>query len=453
VETKKNIFEYYNMSAFSMDTTDNNTNIIEEKKNNPGKSKATINTIKNVKQIAKVTLKVLRNIAIIFLGGSLFWYFGIVSHVNALGVDFPVDYYERDTEKVRELKPNAFGFVDIKKVKKSVPLYNTVDDNGVASCNSIQFKLDEINKQYKGITTPDKKTEGESLLYKLSSLKENSEAGTFGFFKYAIATYLQRIIVADMKVISTYFEFFYSFCSEGVGLMLGALFFIPFLFVYCLCHIVSTVGFSFMCVFDFFKTPHYDESRHGINDRWGQVSGWLMNTLFPTPGGVQAPEYEPLSWTDKILRFTMSYVFLLFGIVPNAIASMFCGLYALAKSLGMSGSYKEKTVEKEEKPTPFTLFEFLRNNLHFYSRGYLIWFTLLLVSQLYTDMSMNAAIGCVIAVIILVFGTNVFAKNTFDFSLSGDKCSAPVDDFELEPTPVVAPSAPPINKPNNTTPQ
>jgi hypothetical protein len=414
------------MSAFSMDTT--NTNIIEEKKNNPGKSKATINTIKNIKQIAKVTLKVLRNIAIIFLGGSLFWYFGIVSNVNALGVDFPVDYYERNTEKVRELNPNKFGFVDIKKLKKSVPVYNTVDDNGVTSCNSIQFKPEDIKKQYTGIETSDKKTEGESLLYKLSSLKENSEAGTFGFVKYAIATYLQRIIVADMKVISTYFEFFYSFCSEGVGLMLGAFFFIPFIFVYCLCHIVSTVGFTFMCVFDFFKTPRYDESRHGIHNRWDQVSGWLMNTLFPTPGGVQAPEYEPLDWKDKLIRFIMSYVFLLFGIVPNAIASIFCGLYSLAKSLGMSGSYKEN---KEDNPKPFTLFEFLRNNLHFYSRGYLIWFTLLLISQLYTDMSMNAAIGCAIAVIILVFGTNVFAKNTFDFSLSGEQCSAPADDFTV----------------------
>ena len=422
------------MSAFSMDTTDTNTNIIEEKKNNPTKSKATINTIKNVKQIAKVTLKVLRNIAIIFLGGSLFWYFGIISNVNALSVDFPVDYYERDTEKVKELKPNTFGFVDIKKIKKSVPVYKTVDENGLASCNSIQFKLDEIHKQYKGIITPDKKTEGESVLYKLSSLKENSENGTFGFVKYAIATYLQRLIVADMKVISTYFEFFYSFCSEGVGLMLGAFFFIPFIFVYCLCHIVSTVGFSFMCVFDFFKTPRYDESRHGINNRWDQVSGWLMNTLFPTPGGVQAPEYEPLGWKDKLLRFTLSWMFLFFGMIPNTIASIFCGLYALAKSLGMSGSYQEPNADKQK---PFTLFEFLRNNLHFYSRGYLIWFTLLLVSQLYTDMSMNAAIGCVIAVIILVFGTNVFAQNTFDFSLSGDKCSAQVDDFTVEPSPSV----------------
>ena len=437
METKKNIFEYYNMSAFSMDTTDNNTNIIEEKKNNPGKSKATINTIKNVKQIAKVTLKVLRNIAVIFLGGSLFWYFGIISNVNALGVDFPIDYYERDTDKVRELNPNAFGFVDIKKVKRSVPIYNTVDENGVTSCNSIQFKLDEINKQYKGITTPDKKTEGESILYKLNLLKENSEAGTFGFFKYAIATYLQRIIVADMKVISTYFEFFYSFCSEEVGLMLGALFFIPFILVYCLCHIATTVGFTFMCVFDFFKTPRYDESRHDINNRWSQVSGWLMDTLFPTPKGVQSPEYESLGWKDKVIRFIMAYVFLLFGMIPNMVVSIFCGLYALAKSLGMSGSYKEK---KDGEPKPFTLFEFLRNNVHFYSRGYLIWFTLLLVSQLYTDMSMNAAIGCIIAVIILVFGTNVFAKNTFDFPLSGGQCSAPVDDFIVESTPVFAPT-------------
>lgn len=420
------------MSAFSMDNTDNNTNIIEEKKNNPGKSKATINTIKNVKQIAKVTLKVLRNIAIIFLGGSLFWYFGIISNVNALGVDFPVDYYERNTEKVKELNPNAFGFVDIKKIKKSVPVYKTVDENGLASCNSIQFKLDEIHKQYKGFVTPDNKTEGESLLYKLSSLKENSESGRFGFFKYAIATYLQRLIVADMKVISTYFEFFYSFCSEGVGLMLGALFFIPFILVYCLCHLASSVGFTFMCVFDFFKTPPYDESRHTVNNRWSQVSGWLMNTLFPSQTGVKAPEYESLGWVDLIIRIAMCYVFLLFGIIPNVVVSIFCGLYALAKSLGMSGSYKEK---KEDEPKPFTLFDFLRNNLHFYSRGYLIWFTLLLVSQLYTDMSMNAAIGCVIAVIILVFGTNVFAKNTFDFSLSGEQCSAPVDEFIVEPTP------------------
>jgi len=92
----------------------------------------------------------------------------------------------------------------------------------------------------------------------------------------------------------------------------------------------------------------------------------------------------------------------------------------------------------------------------------------MLINQIYIDMSATTAIGCIFAVIILVFGTNVFAKYVVDpndFSSSGDKCDASTDrdpdapmaqseiaplissvnaNAEQEPQPVVEPSAPPL---------
>lgn len=78
----------------------------------------------------------------------------------------------------------------------------------------------------------------------------------------------------------------------------------------------------------------------------------------------------------------------------------------------------------------------------------------MLINQIYIDMSPTTAIGCIFAVIILVFGTNVFAKyvvNPDDFSSSGDKCDASTD---REPdAPVAQPVATPMSSVNENAPQ
>jgi hypothetical protein len=319
-------------------------------------------------------------------------------------------------------------------------------------------------------------------LYKLTQLKEGAEKQGSGFIKYSFINYLQRLIIADFKVISTYFEFFHSVCNESVGLMLGALFLIPFAPIYIICHIVSSIGFFLMSIMDIFKTPHYDpkkEEKSFFGFIWDDV-------LFPGVGSATTtPEYEPLTWWDIFIRLAYLFFYCTMGIMINVASSIFCALYSVAKVFAMTGTVdisKSSQNNKTDNPTKtkkFTIFHLLKNNLHFYSRGYLIAFTLMLINQIYIDMSATTAIGCIFAVIILVFGTNVFAKyvvNPDDFSSSGDKCDASTDrepdapmvqplsapsmssvnanaNAEQQPQPLVEPSAPPlINKSINPTP-
>lgn len=475
------------MSAISGDLLSENTNIMEEKKSQQKNRKSTqtnMFTVRNLKKITRVTLKVFMSIAMLFLGGSIFWYYGIICHAGLLQTDFPHDYYERGFEKNAPLS----GFEKIKILKTQVPIYNMDDDQGVQRCSFVHFDEADINKQFEGTKNANNgKQENASLLYKLTELKEGAEKQGSGFIKYSFINYLQRLIIADFKVISTYFEFFHSVCNESVGLMLGALFLIPFAPIYIICHIVSSIGFFLMSIMDIFKTPHYNsktESGTGLSGiGFSYILKVAMNALFPCDKNAKPPEYEPLTWWDIFIRLAYLFFYCTMGIMINVASSIFCALYSLAKVFAMSGTVdvsKSSQNNKTDNPATskkFTIFHLLKNNLHFYSRGYLIAFTLMLINQIYIDMSATTAIGCIFAVIILVFGTNVFAKYVVDpndFSSSGDKCDASTDrdpdapmaqseaaplissvnaNAEQQPQQVVEPSAPPlINQSINPTP-
>jgi hypothetical protein len=435
------------MSANSGDLLSDNANIMEEKKMQQKNRKSTqtnMFTVKNLKKITQVTLKVFMSIAMLFLGGSIFWYYGIICHAGLLQTDFPHDYYERDKEQT----PQS-GFDKIKILKTQVPIYSMEDDKNVQRCSFVHFDEADINKQFEGTLNDKGKQENTSLLYKLTKLKEGAEKQGTGFMKYSFVNYLQRLIIADFKVIRTYFEFFHSFCNESVGLMLGALFLIPFAPIYIICHIVSSIGFFLMSIMDIFKTGHYNPANHNENSTfftwiWGKI-------LFPRGSNATNPEYEPLTWWDLFIRLAYLFFYCTMGIMINVASSIFCALYSLAKVLAMSGTVdvpKSSENDKNDKTgnpiksKKFSIFHLLKNNLHFYSRGYLIAFTLMLIKQIYIDMSPTTAIGCIFAVIILVFGTNVFAKyvvNPDDFSSFGDKCEESTD---REPEAPEAPDAP-----------
>jgi hypothetical protein len=436
------------------------TNIMEEKKMQQKNRKSTqtnMFTLRNLKKITRVTLKVFMSIAMLFLGGSIFWYYGIICHAGLLQTDFPHDYYERDKEKTPQC-----GFDKIKILKTQVPIYNMDDDQGVPRCSFVHFDEADINKQFEGTTNNKGKQEHASLLYKLTEIKEGAEKQGTGFIKYSFINYLQRLIIADFKVITTYFEFFHSVCNESVGLMLGALFLIPFAPIYIICHIVSSIGLFLMSIMDIFKTPHYQpktESGSGLSDIGVlYMLNILKNALFPCDPNATKPEYEPLTWWDIFIRLVYLFFYGTMGIMIGVSSSIFCALYSIAKVFAMTGtvdisksSQNDKTDKTDNplKTKKFTIFHLLKNNLHFYSRGYLIAFTLMLINQIYTDMSPTTAIGCIFAVIILVFGTNVFAKyvvNPDDFSSFGDKCEASTDRVPDAPNP----SAPPISQMETT---
>jgi len=427
------------------DLLSDNTNIMEEKKLQQKTRKSTktnMFTVKNLKKITRVTLKVFMSIAMLFLGGSIFWYYGIICHAGLLQTEFPHDYYERDFE------PNApkTGFDKIKILKTQVPIYSMDDDQNTTRCSFVHFDEADINKQFEGTLNEKGKQENASLLYKLTEIKEGAEKQGTGFIKYSFINYVQRLIIADFKVISTYFEFFHSFCNESVGLMLGALFLIPFVPIYIICHIASSIGLYLMSIIDIFKTGHYDPKNHEGESGWTKI--WQI--FFPIGGSMSTPEYEPLTWGGLFIRLFYLFFLCTMGIMLNVITSIFCALYSVAKVFAMAGTVDVLKNDKTDNPVKtkqFTIFHLLKNNLHFYSRGYLIAFTLMLIKQIYIDMSPTTAIGCIFAVIILVFGTNVFAKYVVDpndFSSSGDKCDASVDREPDAPKQQVYPSAPPM---------
>jgi hypothetical protein len=452
------------MSAISGDLLSENTNIMEEKKMQQKNRKSTqtnMFTVRNLKKITRVTLKVFMNIAMLFLGGSIFWHYGIICHAGLLQTNFPHDYYEREKEK----SPQS-GFDKIKILKTQVPIYSMEDDKNVQRCSFVHFDEADINKQFEGTPNDKGKQENASLLYKLTEIKEGAEKQGTGFIKYSFINYVQRLIIADFKIISTYFEFFHSVCNESVGLMLGALFLIPFAPIYMICHIASSIGCFLLSIIDIFKTPHYQpktESGSGLSDigfLW--MLKIIKNSLFPCDPNAAKPEYEPLTWWDLFIRLFYLFFYCTMGIMIGVFSSIFCALYSLVKVFAMSGTVDvPKSSENDKTGNPikskkFTIFHLLKNNLHFYSRGYLIAFTLMLINQIYIDMSPATAIGCIFAVIILVFGTNVFAKyvvNPDDFSSSGDKCDASTD--RAPDTPVAQPVAPldPMSQMNENAPQ
>jgi hypothetical protein len=434
---KNFIFDYYNMSAISGDLLSDNVNIMEDKKQKlKTKSKSSntnMFTISNLKKITRVTLKVFTSIAMLFLGGSIFWYYGIICHAGLLQTEFPHDYYERDFE------PDApeNGFERIKILKTQVPIYSMDDDNNTTRCSFVHFDEEDINTQFEGTVNNKGKHENSSLLYKLTEIKEGAEKQGSGFIKYSFINYVQRLIIADLKVINTYFEFFYSICNESVALMLGALFLIPFAPIYMICHIVSSMGLFLMSIMDIFKTGHYDAEKHKDDSSFFSTIWTLMYPIGGLTGSKsQTPDYEPLTWWDIFIRLAYLFFYCTMGAMVGIASSMFCALYSLAKVFAMSGIVDVPNTNADDKTAnpiktkPFTIFHLMKNNLHFYSRGYLIAFTLMLINQIYVDMSPTTAIGCIFAVIILVFGTNVFAKYVVDpndFTSSGDKCDASTD--------------------------
>lgn len=440
------------MSAISGDLLSDNATIMEKKKlqqKNRNSTQTNMFTVRNLKKITRVTLKVFMSIAMLFLGGSIFWYYGIICHAGLLQTEFPHDYYERDFEK--NAPKSKSGFEKIKILKTQVPIYSMDDDQGEQRCSFVHFDEADINKQFEGTLNDKGKQENASLLYKLSEIKEGAENQESGFIKYSFINYVQRLIIMDFKVISTYFEFFHSFCNESVGLMLGALFLIPFAPIYMICHLVSSIVLFLVSIIDIFKTGHYTPQTEGKT-----LFGLIWNALFPGDSSAKPPEYEPLTWGGLFIRLAYLFFFCTIGIMINVVTSIFCALYSVAKVFAMTGTVdvpKSSENNKTDNPSTskkFTIFHLLKNNLHFYSRGYLIAFTLMLINQIYIDMSPTTAIGCIFAVIILVFGTNVFAKyvvNPDDFSSSGDKCDVSTDREPDAPVaqPVSDPSMPSVN--------
>ncbi len=446
--SKNFIFDYYNMSS----------NIIEAKKQknkaNRKSSNTNVFTLKNLKKVSRVTMKVFISIAMLFLGGSIFWHYGIICHAGLLQTNFPEDYYDRKYDtKTSSTTPPPTGFDKIKILKTRVPIYSVDDDNNTTRCSFIHFDEADINKQFEGTVNDKGKRENASLLYKLTKMREGAETKSAGFIKYSFSNYVQRLIIADFKIISTYFEFFHSLCSESVGLMLGALFLIPFAPIYIICHVASSIGLFLMSIIDIFKTGRYIEKKEAPT-----VGGWLWNLFYPLgDDSTTTPEYEPLTWGGLFIRIIYFFFYCMVGTIVGSISSIFCALYSLVKAFSMSGtidvtktSVNSKT-QNSAKTKQFTISDMYKNNLHFYSRGYLIAFTLMLIKQIYQDMSPTTAIGCIFAVIILVFGTNVFAKYVVDpddFSSSGDQCDASTVREPDAPLPQQNPdpSAPPISQ-------
>ncbi len=327
-----------------------------------------------------------------------------------------------------------------KKKDKNGVVGEDEDDDKEAEkvCKFIVFNKDQINKQFAGTYSSTNKKVDASLLYSLSDSKPDSYTGA-KFISYSMINFMQGLIVADFTIIRTYFEFFYSFCSESFRLMFGWFFLIPFAFIYMFCHSIATMGYTFIAVMDLFKMKKCDHTKDGTpigepdyvkNPRCvnkdvepptpteADKSGWIMSwfkSLLPK-SAPPAPKYvytgrdhESMTWLELIAR--IAFIFPLMFI--NYFISIFCGFYALFKALGLRAEFKVQRENKSDLPEPpFTFLTFMKNNLSFYSRAYLIMFSLLLIYESYVDMDINTAIGCVIAIIILVFGTSIFKKFT-----------------------------------------
>jgi hypothetical protein len=300
-------------------------------------------------------------------------------------------------------------------------------------CGGINFDENDINKQFAGHYQNNKRVDA-SLLYSLSDNKPDSYSGA-KFIGYSMINFMQGLIVADFTIIRTYFEFFQKFCGESFSLMFGWFLLIPFMFIYLFCHIIATMGYSFLAILDLFKMKACDHSNSkddGLSDlqketpcfdkevipheksedssSWGS---WIWTKIVGK--GKQEPikykyiprDHESMTWLELISR--IAFIFPLIWI--NSFMSCFCGFYALFKALSITGTFGKKDSDNKGKIShEFSLLTFMKNNLKFYSRAYLIMFSLLLIYESYVDMNINTAIGCVVAIIILVFGTSIFKK-------------------------------------------
>jgi hypothetical protein len=444
----------------------------------------------DLKKVGKVTLSVLIKLAAIIGLSSLFSYYCIISYAHLMPtIDPKYDFTdieqaahiasvkklngkngEKGETKDAHVKNPFLPNITITRAinNKPIPVYvskETKDNKLNTNCGGIVFSQEDINQQFAGYYDGDvlKKTDV-SLLYSInSSMSESYE--DVGFIKNALIKFFQNMVITDFRIITTYFEFFRSFCSEGFSLLFGWIFLIPFMFVFIVCHCVASGWYWLHTVMELFKTKDCSiENKNKIPDpKTGKISAKCIGDsiikdgvpqtklgmidkiklMFPFKYFFDPPKdtyimepgpdrkTENLTTWEWIARFAFAYI------SPWIISfiSIFCAWYSLFMSLLIKGVYDrpphkgadKKTIDEKRKT--FSIFSYIANNIKFYSRAYLLLFTALLVYESYVDMNMNTALGCIIAIIIVVFGTSVFKKLTMDDLLftSGqeDKCYDP----------------------------
>lgn len=460
----------------------------------------------DLKKVGKVTLIVLAKLAAVIALSSCFSYYCIISYAHLLPTIDPVfDIDDSDEvkniQKVKEINgtkeidkeenvvTNPFlpGIKINNKVKnKPIPVYvsnETKDGKINTNCGGIRFEEEDIKKQFAGYYAKgDLQKTNVSLLYSINGSMPEEYKG-YGFIKYSLIKFFQNMVITDFRIITTYFEFFRSFCSEGFSLLFGWIFLIPFIFVFIFCHAVASGWYWLQCIKDMFKTKKCPADTVVPTGEGGYSNDKCIDSREVLVNITEPPSFfsSPFMWfkskfTNKTSSTPVSYTYdkredeskswgqfigcLAFAYISPWITifiSIFCALYAIFMSLLIKGSYDrpphEGADKKEidEKRKTFSIFSYIANNMKFYSRAYLLLFTALLVYESYVDMNLNTALGCVIAIIIVVFGTSVFKKLTMDDLLftSGqeDKCYDPSASKDPEskvtdPTPTVTAPTP-----------
>ena len=149
-----------------------------------------------------------------------------------------------------------------------------------------------------------------------------------------------------------------------------------------------------------------------------------LSRLFPSSSETSNPEVQPhekMSTGEIIFRIVITYFYFLFGWIITIPVSLFSLFYALLTPLTVHGN-----IMKQSGPE-FSFFTSMKNNLKFYSRGYLTFFSFLLVYETYLNMNITTVIGCIVAIIILIFGTSIFnsyVPDDSEISFSDTQCES-----------------------------
>jgi len=511
------IFSGGALSGSDIKDGDNNLNpnpsIIDLKKQQSTPHSAPKTTAnQDLKKVGMVTLSVLIKLAAIIVLSSCFSYYSIISYAHLLPTNDPVFDIDdaEEVKRIQEIKaingtpgthkeesvvqnkfiPNIQMANAVKK--KPIPVYvskETKDGKNNTNCGGIYFNQEDVQKQFAGYYAKgDLQKTDVSLLYSINGSMPEEYKG-FGFIKYSLIKFFQNMVITDFKIIKTYFEFFRSFCSEGFSLLFGWIFLIPFVFVFLFCHCVASACYWFQSIKDMFKTKKCPDTTDvpktngaylpdkcidntevlnvitdppGIWHPFAWVKSIFTNKTSATPAiySYKKRDDESKSWGQFIGCIAFAYI----SPWIMTFISVFCGVYALFISLLIKGKYDRPPHKgadgkgASETTKTFSIFSYIANNMKFYSRAYLLLFTALLVYESYVDMNMNTALGCVIAIIIVVFGTSVFKKLTMDDLLftSGqeEKCYDPSESNDPVSTVDVASTvtSPSVTSPTVTSP-
>jgi hypothetical protein len=386
------------MSSFFSSNSTTDTNIIEEKKAENATTESSTPSSDDLKKISSVSLKAFGTIMYIIFFSAIFYYYCVGAYAGVLPTSLPF------ADPI-----NGEYFNDIKLNHDTVPIYTFGK-----KCNNLFYSADDVNKYFKET----------SYLYSLNNYKptEYEDIGA-GFIKYSLINFIQRVIILNYNVVSTYFEFLNSFCSESVSLMIGFLLIIPFFFIFIFCHIVFSIGCWAWSIYDFFKIPAFPTNLDKLKMEAKENEGFLttLSNIFTTSAekAAEAKKDIDMKWSGILLRLFVAFWYLILGSMVVVPLSIFSGVYSLLTPLLIHSKIGSDDGE------PFSFLTMVQNNIKFYSRGYLIYFSLLLISDAFTEANSNTAIGCLLAIIILVIANKLFnayipsdAENPF----SGEQC-------------------------------